>query len=180
MALIDPPNPPQKGAFVWMLEPRHAMGGAGLFATAGDYSKLLGALLKDGGPILKKESVDELFTPQFATNSGSLVALNATLVDSEESTNVWRAYPSLSSTDRSKYDIEINHGLGGVVVLNDIPGRRKRGSLNWSGLPNLHWWVDRESGVAGVFFTQAQPMNSQVITNMFLELEAAVYRTFER
>ncbi|KAJ5358478.1 uncharacterized protein N7496_010891 [Penicillium cataractarum] len=128
-------------------------------------------------PYPKKESVNELFKPQFALNSGSLTALNADLVHGEENTNVWRAYPYLLSTSSSEYEIKINHGLGGVVNLNDVPGCRKRGSLCRSVLPNLHWCADRELGVAGVMFTQAQPMKSQLITNMFLELEAALYRT---
>lgn len=179
-AFVDPPYPPRKGTWMWKLDPHDAMGGAGLFATADGYSRLLGALLSGGGPILKSESVDELFRPQFEPNSGPFIALNNSLVSGEEDSNVWRAYPPLPSVNQSRYDIEINHNLGGVVTLNDVPGRRKRGSLNWSGLPNLHWWVDRESGIAGVMFTQAQPMKSQMITDMFLELEAAAYRMLQQ
>lgn len=180
-AFVDPPNPPRKGSWVWNVERKDAMGGAGLFATANGYSQLLGALLSGGGPILKKESVDELFNPQFEANSESLKALNDSLVHSDEnkSNNVWRAYPPSASANLLDEETRLNHGLGGVVILNDVPGRRKRGSLNWSGLPNLHWWADRESGVAGVMFTQAQPLYSQLCTSMFVELEAALYRSLQ-
>lgn len=174
-AFVHPPDAPKKGNSVWTLEPPDAMGGAGLFATANDYSRLLGAILSDESPILRKESIDELFKPQFPPHSGSFNALNAYLVEGEKDTHVWRAYPPTASSDVSQHKIQINHGLGGVIVLNDVPGRRKEESLCWSGLPNLHWWADRETGVAGLMFTQAQPMKSELITNMFLELEAAIY-----
>jgi len=34
---------------------------------------------------------------------------------------------------------KLNHGIGGVISLEDIPGKRNKGSLAWSGAANSRW-----------------------------------------
>ena len=104
------------------------LGGIGLFSTPTDYMQLLAALLQDGGPLLSRESVDLLFQPQLGAESRAAMPK---LLGGQ----MRRVLGIKSAGDTTQAD----HCLGGTVTLKDVPGRRRRGSVNWSGLPNLHW-----------------------------------------
>ncbi|KAG8878381.1 hypothetical protein FRB97_002544 [Tulasnella sp. 331] len=47
------------------------LGGSGCYSTCQDYIKFLTALLQNGGDILKKESVDEIFKPQLSDSANA-------------------------------------------------------------------------------------------------------------
>ncbi|KAG8993880.1 hypothetical protein FRB94_010310 [Tulasnella sp. JGI-2019a] len=98
------------------------LGGAGCYSTCPDYIKFLTAILQDGGAILKKESVDEIFKPQL-TDSAQL------------SFNFLRKWFSWTPTS-----VEISFGLTVDINVDPIPGGRAAGSGNWGGLPMLAWW----------------------------------------
>lgn len=100
-------------------------GGGGLHSTAKDYSQLLGALVSGGGGILKPQSVAQLYTPQLPDNSHLMKHTNG-----EFSYAMCPEYPP---------GIPANYGLGGAVNLEDIPGKRRKGSVMWSGYSNPHW-----------------------------------------
>ncbi|KAJ0418661.1 beta-lactamase/transpeptidase-like protein [Aspergillus carlsbadensis] len=140
------------------------LGGIGLFSTPMDFIKLLSALVQGGDPILSGESVDHLFEPQLSDSSR--MAMPTAL-----GKQMRRVLGITSVDDYQRAD----HCLGGAVTLKDIPGRRRRGTVSWSGLPNLHWWVDRESGIAAALFTQIMPPADTAVTDLLLELEKALY-----
>jgi CubicO group peptidase (beta-lactamase class C family) len=125
----------------WPLDPVDGIGGAGLYSTADDYIKLLSCLLRGGAPLLKASSVDELFRPCL---SPAADAAFRAYVETGRA-RIFRA----SSDDVSEL-MAIGHTCVGQVNLEDVPGRRKKGTVAWGGLPNLSWWIDRESGVAAV------------------------------
>jgi len=163
-----------KGESVWTLEPRDAIGGAGIYSTPNDYSKLLAALLRGGAPLLKKESVDILFSPQLGP--GSVAGLREFIIGDSVETSFSRQY-SQSDEDYDKIP-EIQHSLVGTLNTEDVPGRRKKGSVNWGGLPNLTWWIDRESGIAATVFTQLMPPGDSNSRKLGLELEDALYKLY--
>ncbi|KAJ9637488.1 hypothetical protein H2204_004912 [Knufia peltigerae] len=141
--------------------PTRDCGGHGIFSTPTDFMKLLVALLNDGGAILSKQSVEEILRPQgvpgqFAeTILGDLKPLFA---------------PSLLAGSR------MDHGLGGMVNLADIPQVRKAGTIQWSGAPNMIWWLDRTSGIAAASFMQLFPPGDARAGMFNIEFESAVYR----
>ncbi|KAL3442326.1 beta-lactamase/transpeptidase-like protein [Aspergillus insuetus] len=140
------------------------IGGIGLFSTPMDFIKLLSALVQGGGPLLNKEGVDLLFAPQL--NDESRMAMPKAL-----GKQMRRVLGIHSGDDAGHAD----HSLGGPITLKDIPGRRRRGTVSWGGLPNLHWWVDREAGVAAALFTQLMPPADAVVTDLLIELEKVLY-----
>ncbi|KAK4161697.1 beta-lactamase/transpeptidase-like protein [Cladorrhinum sp. PSN259] len=144
-------------------------GGAGLWTTAEDYAKVLKAVLKAGsaeeGGILSQELVDEMFRPQL--NGEQTVTLRKEM----EKSPIAPEYKGVE-------DAEANFGLAGALNLKDLPGRRKKGSMMWSGIANSHWWIDRESGVAGVLFVSVMPFGDPVVDELYRELETAVYEEF--
>jgi len=101
------------------------LGGIGLFSTAADYAKLLAALVSGGHPLLHSSSVDVLLSSQ----------LNE---DSRE------AMPKLLGFQMKRVlgldgTMQADHSLAGTMTLRDNPHRRRKGTVSWAGLPNLHW-----------------------------------------
>ncbi|KAJ5707615.1 hypothetical protein N7488_007416 [Penicillium malachiteum] len=165
------------GSLPWLFECRDALGGAGLYSTANDYSRLLAALLADGGPLLSKESVDEMFRPQ--VGAGSVAGLRASLLgDGSDNTHSTTWAHSFDADRKALMDMQ--HCLCGVVNTQDVNGRRRKNSIAWSGLPHLIWWIDRESGVAAVFFTQMNPDGDKFIRKLEWDIEHALYRLIDR
>ena len=72
--------------------------------------------------------------------------------------------------------MEIGHCLCGLVNSEDVMDRRKKNTVNWDGLPNLMWFIDRQSGVAVTLFTQVMPGDDLLIKQIFTELETALYK----
>lgn len=107
------------------------LGGIGLFSTPTDFTSFLTSLLRGGDTLFRQgeESVNLLFAPQLDPQSESAKVLPKALG--------WqmRRILGASSTDTGT----VNHALAGTVTTRDIPGRRRAGSVSWSGLPNLHW-----------------------------------------
>ncbi|CAI7671506.1 unnamed protein product [Penicillium manginii] len=145
---------------------RDCLGGIGLFTTPSDYMKLLAALLKGGDPILSHNGIDILFQPHLSNSSRLAMPKSLGLQMSR--------ILGINSVDHTD---QADHCLGGTINLKDIPGRRKAGTVNWSGLPNLHWWIDRKTGIAGALFTQLMPPGDAAVTSLLIELEKATYRS---
>lgn len=137
------------------------LGGIGLYSTAPDYCQLLLALLQDGGPVLSRESVHEMLKPQIQNGEGFKNAVKGHLKSA-----------LIGGWDD---DTEGDHSLAGTINLTSLQGRRASDSVNWTGFPNLHWWVDRRSGIAGVLFVQLLPVGDVLINQLVQQLERALY-----
>jgi len=57
----------------------------------------------------------------------------------------------------------------------DLPGRRRAGSLSWAGLANVHFWIDRSSGIAAVWSAQLLPWFDDAAERGLDAFEHAVY-----
>ncbi|KFY00261.1 hypothetical protein O988_03418 [Pseudogymnoascus sp. VKM F-3808] len=143
------------------LPAKDCCGGAGLYSTPEDFSKILKLILQEGGDILSKESIDEMMKPQLpdlrwfwdVTTGPSKRHLAQTWPEGAKGT----------------------FGLSSSINLEDFPGRRPRNSVNWSGMPGCHAWVDREAGISGLLMTQVFPPGDPMVTKCLLELETALY-----
>ncbi|KAF9878197.1 beta-lactamase [Colletotrichum karsti] len=134
-------------------------GGAGLFTTAADYAKFLHALLTH--KIVKKETVDEMFRPQLDEKIARTL---------EKEVFRWHGAVEFER------DMGLSYGLSGCINMRDAIGKRKKGSMTWSGMANSHWWMDRESGIAAALFVQLMPFGDPVVVKLYDELERAVYK----
>jgi len=143
----------------------HDSGGAGIWTTAEEYARVLVAVLNGGGGVLGREMVDEMFQPQLTEEQA---------VSFKKQAPPGPMMPDYVGVE----DHEQNFGLGGALNLKDLPGRRKAGSLMWSGICNAHWWVDRETGIAGVLIVAVLPFGDAVVNQMYRDLEAAAYEAF--
>ncbi|KAF3353333.1 hypothetical protein VdG1_08470 [Verticillium dahliae VDG1] len=135
-------------------------GGAGLYSTADDYGRFLQGLLS--GALVSETTLREMFTPQLDVRQSDM--LNA--IASQFHDMFAPEFPT---------DMRLDHGLGGIINMADVDGKRRKGSLSWCGMCNGRWWIDREAGVAAVLVVNVLPLGDPVVNKLFDELERAVY-----
>lgn len=115
-----------------------ALGGQGIFASPEEFMKVLHALLLSLDPdpseetagrsrLLRRSTVDLMFSPQLGEES--LARLRA-LLEVPAYNRVMGAMPTEARKD---------WGLGGLLLLDDLPGWRSKGTMCWGGAPNLSW-----------------------------------------
>lgn len=146
-------------------KPGYWAAGHGLYGTAADYGRFVAALLAggelDGNRVLRRETVDLMFTDHLA---GIPLPPEGTV----------STMPELSN-DVPPLPFAQTFGLGLHVFEEDLPGMRRAGSGDWSGLCNCYYWIDRYSGVAGAFLTQVLPFYDGQVLEAVLGTEQAVY-----
>lgn len=159
--LSDGPNP-------FSPEPMKEAGGLGMYSDVHDYTRVLADLLKDSPVLLRKSSVDEMFTPQFTTGSSALHDLRA-----------MGEFSYKCSLDNSMEGVVANYGLGGLLVEEDVERVnyfRPAGTMSWSGIPNLSWSINRERGLATLFATQVLPWADRKTWDVIARFETAVWK----
>ena len=144
--------------------PEVELGGAGLYGTVGDYLKFIRMILNDGdgpnGRVLKAETVNAM------AQSGL----------GELKTSPWKSsipplansgdfFPGLSKS--WSYTFQVNN--------EPTPTGRPAGQLAWAGLANTFYWIDRVTGIGGMWGTQILPFQDAVSYPGFMEFERAVY-----
>ncbi|PKS13059.1 hypothetical protein jhhlp_000400 [Lomentospora prolificans] len=134
--------------------------GAGIFTTPRDYAVFLSGLI--AGKVVKQETLELILTPQINETQEYVLNLIAKMVK-EAFAPEWPGEPKLT------------HGIGGVISIEDIPGKRHKGSLAWSGAANSRWWYDPKAGIAAFVITSVQPHGDPVMTSLWDKLERAVY-----
>jgi len=102
-----------------------ASGGGGLFTTPNDYAKFLTAIVSGNDKLLKPESVKTLFEPQLDNPSYFEEFADGLMRES-----VLTEFPR---------GIPLNYALGGGVNMEDVPEKRRKGSMMWSGVTNPRW-----------------------------------------
>lgn len=108
-------------------------GGGGIYASPSEFFKIVHALLlgDDGkAQLLRKTTIDSMFEPQLGHSSRK--TLHAV------SENPWfnRMMGGMPSGSRKDW------GLGGLLILDTLPGWRRAGTMTWGGTPNLTWVRD--------------------------------------
>jgi CubicO group peptidase (beta-lactamase class C family) len=109
---------------IYPVPAQNEAGGAGVFTTAEDYVKMVAALLRDDGKLLQKASIEELVKPQLT--EASKRGLKALRDDDQ----ILREVPM---------EVQVDHALGGLYFVDDVPGGRPKTSIAWDGLTNPSW-----------------------------------------
>lgn len=102
-------------------------GGAGLYSCMGDYVKFMAGLLQ--GRLLKEETRRLLFEPQLSGVQKEMMVKYVGLMHDVFAPE----FPE---------GLDIDFGFGGMLNLEDVPGRRRKESVMWSGMANSHWVSD--------------------------------------
>jgi CubicO group peptidase (beta-lactamase class C family) len=138
-------------------------GGDGLLGSAPDYLKVLRSICANDASLLRPTTVDEMFKPQLSVES------KAAFMKAKSTPIANRAFGWLP------LNVKASWGLGGIMIEEDLPTGRKSGSMNWSGLPNVIWWIDRETGLCGQYATQLVPYGDPKSQAMHQIFETAMY-----
>jgi CubicO group peptidase (beta-lactamase class C family) len=102
-------------------------GGAGLFSTAADYAKVLRAVLGNDRLVVGGETItDALFAPRLDETQRAMLMAIAD------------AFHDMFAPEFPR-GTELDFAFGGLMNLTDIPRKRRKGSLMWSGMPNSRW-----------------------------------------
>ena len=145
-------------------------GGGGSFSTANDYIKFLSALTAPTGqcPLFMHESTR---TTMFAPNLSP--AAKRGLMEMHKSPEAFGLAGNVP------IGTDLDFGLGGIINTEKVGETgRARGTMQWGGLPNLMWFVSREDGVCGAYFSQLLPSGDHRSFDLFQQYESAVVREF--
>ena len=107
--------------------PQDDFGGGGIIGSPTGFLKVLRSLLANDGILLKPETLREFFKPQL--NDRCKQALMKRL-ENVQASAVMGGLPS---------DAKKDWAFAGLVNCGDLEGRRRKGSVTFTGLPNLAW-----------------------------------------
>jgi len=150
---------------------KDCMGGQGLRATMPAYLAVLKSLLADDEKLLSIKTRATMFEPQLSAESKK--ALNGMRTTAPEQ--------FAGFVGRLPAGVELDWGLGGILSMDDddkIEGGgwgRRKGTLMWSGLFNLFWFVDRTADLCGIFGTQVIPPGDLAVEDLIVLFEKNMY-----
>lgn len=145
---------------------KNEWGGAGGVGAASEYFKILQSLLLNDGRLLSPSMVDKMFSPQIGPDSVKTYKLHI-------------AHPDNQGTFFSiPPDTDVQWGLGSRIILSDLETGVRKGSLQWSGLPNLLWTIDRKSGLCMFFASNLIPFGDAKIHEYQQLFEKEMYSRF--
>jgi hypothetical protein len=85
--------------------------------------EVLRGLKADGG-VMRREAVEEMFRPQ---------------LDAKQTECMREIIWAFGSGAEIPEGAPVNHGIGGLMNVEDVEGKRRKGSLMWSGMCNSRW-----------------------------------------
>ena len=100
------------------------LGGGGICCSPHDYIKVLAAILKNDGRLLKPSTIESMFQPQLSDDTYIKAAVSG------DAGAMYRA---------GVVNDAWNFGLGGILNMEDVEGVCRKGTMSWGGLPNLYW-----------------------------------------
>jgi CubicO group peptidase (beta-lactamase class C family) len=144
-----------------------ASGGAGLYSSGPDFVAVLADLLQDNPVLLRKDTVDLMFTPQLADDSLASQNLHQDASSHQH---------FLGGSSR---DLKINFGLGGLLLVEDVKNDRlekPKGTMTWGGATNLTWSINRDRGVALLYASSVWPPLDEPGLRVAEAFETAIWR----
>lgn len=103
-------------------------GGAGLYSTTGDFIRLLTALMRNDGTLLKQDTVPQMFLSQIKPESSAALSFLMGV-------DMFRGLFAMGLDTGLSW----SYGFGGILVNEECPGKLSKGSLTWCGLTNTIW-----------------------------------------
>jgi CubicO group peptidase (beta-lactamase class C family) len=141
------------------------IGGGGLSSTAADYIRFTRMILNngelDGARILKTDTVAAM--GRNAVGEIGVPALKSALPMRSDDF-------SFIADGRDKW------GLGFLITVDEVKGKRSAGSLSWGGINNTYFWIDPTRGITGVILCQFLPFADRKALALYDGFERGVYQ----
>ncbi len=144
---------------------RGDFGGHGLFMSGADYVKVLRSLLANDGKLLKPATVDNMFQHHLSpeATAGHQAALASPI--------------GVFFRVGTDPEMKVGHGLGGLLMLQDVDGWYGERTLTWGGGLSLAWFIDRKNGLCGVGAIQAAlPVDVDALAALKQTFRRDIYR----
>lgn len=140
-------------------------GGHGLFMAGEDYVKILRSVLANDGKMLKPATVDDMFehhlSPKATESHKSVLA------------SPMGAFFGMGTEPSMK----VGHGLGGLLMLEDVDGWYGERTLTWGGGLTLTWFIDRKNGLCGIGAVQGLlPLDGEAVADLKQTFRHDIYR----
>ncbi|KAJ5166271.1 beta-lactamase [Penicillium canariense] len=144
---------------------RGDFGGHGLFLPGNDYIKILRSLLANDGTLLKPATVDNMFQhhlgPQATASHQAALA----------------SPMGVFFRVGIEPDMKAGHGLGGLLLCQDVDGWYGDRTLTWGGGLTFAWFIDRKNDLCGVGAVQAAvPTDNAVVSSLKQVFRRDIYR----
>ncbi len=147
-------------------EPEVHMGGHGLYSTVPDYLAFMRMWLNDGASDSGKRVLRPETVALASRNHLGALKIHALPAVLPAVTNRFEMFPG---TPKSwAYTFMVNDG--------DAFTGRPAGSLSWTGLANLYFWIDLRNRIAGYWAAQLLPFADAAAMAAFHDFESALYR----
>jgi len=149
-------------------KPEFAMGGGGLYSTAGDYIKFMQMILNKG-----RSNGPQLLKPE-------TIALMGQNHIGELTTTKMKAAAASKSNDVDFFPGIIKKwGLSFLINTSQTREGRSAGGLAWAGLSNCYQWIDPVRDISGVILMQLFPFADQKCLDAFADLERGIYAALD-
>jgi CubicO group peptidase (beta-lactamase class C family) len=141
-------------------------GGGGCFSTATDYMKFLSALCTPACPLFKhQETLKMMFSPNLSRSSKTALM------------EMHKSPEAFGLAGNVPIGTDLDFGLGGIINVEKVKSTgRAAGTMQWGGLPNLMWWVNRGDGICGCYFSQLLPSGDRRSFELYEQYEKAVMK----
>ncbi|KUJ15948.1 beta-lactamase/transpeptidase-like protein, partial [Mollisia scopiformis] len=153
---------------IYEVPTKEECGGGGACGSPVEYMKIMQSILLDDGKILKSSTIDEMFTPQL--KGGSL--------------KFWNDFQGFllleGAFSREKPGTKMQWGIGGSLTDQDVETGKKKGTLSWSGLPNLLWTIDRTTGLNCMYASNVIPFGDYKSGEMQRMFEKEMYSRYDK
>ena len=140
------------------------LGGQGLYGPMLEYREILHSILADDGRLLKPEMRATMFQPQLSAEAKKALRAFVGTPAGAAFIGEW------------KREWDVDWGLGGILLMQDGDGRRKKGTLSWGGIANTFWLIDPSADLALAFGTQVIPPGDPGVEEVITIVEKATYR----
>jgi methyl acetate hydrolase len=146
-------------------EPEVHMGGQGLYTTVPDYLAFMRMWLDDGATASGQQLLRPDTVARASRNQLGGLAVHALPAVVPAVTNRFELFPGMPTSWAHTF----------MVNDEDAPTGLPAGSLQWTGLANLYFWIDMSTRVAGYWAVQLLPFADPTAMGAFLDFQAAVY-----
>ena len=147
-------------------DPLLESGGGGLYSSADDYLKFMRMIMNggsgNGNQILKPETVELM-------SHNAMGDIRVVMLKTEN--------PSRSLDAEFFPGLPKSWGLSFMINDETAPTGRSAGSLAWAGIMNTFFWIDRSTGIGGIYLTQILPFVDEKALATFYDFEKAVYQS---
>lgn len=156
------------------MNPEFYCGGHGLFGTVGDYLKFLQVFLNGGASpvtgkqILKKETIEEYAFKEQLSKIGDDIKVCALPGVQPQISNNADFYPGVPKNWSDFF----------LINEEQLSTGRSAGSLSWTGLANLYFFIDYKKGIVCYWAESVFPFFDDTTIKAFEQFESEVFKTF--